>query len=266
MTRKNDPTQINDDVQSAWDTKAAFWDSLMGDEGNSFHRTLLRPAIERLLDIQPGMKIVDAACGTGLVARQLVKLGATVTAFDFSNAMLDRAKARDTNNITYLELDATDEATMLTLGENLFDAAVCNMGLMDMASIEPLMNALIRLLKPGSPFVLSVLHPSFNSAGMHMIAEREDIDGKVVERSAVVVHRYLYVEPHIGVGAPDEPVPHVYFHRPLHELLNTAFRSGFVMDGIEEPAFPGETAPSKALSWMALPQIPPVMVVRLRRP
>jgi SAM-dependent methyltransferase len=152
------------------------------------------------------------------------------------------------------------------LGENRFDAAVCNMGVMDMASIEPLLYTLIRLLKPGGPFVFSVLHPSFHSAGMHMIAEREDVDGKVVEHSGVVVRRYLHVEPHTGAGAPDEPVPHVYFHRPLHELLNTAFRSGFVMDGIEEPAFPSETASSKALSWTALPQIPPVMVVRLRRP
>jgi 2-polyprenyl-3-methyl-5-hydroxy-6-metoxy-1,4-benzoquinol methylase len=91
MTGENDSTPINDDVQSAWNTKAAFWDSLMGDEGNAFHRILLRPAIERLLDIQLGMKVIDVACGTGLVTRQLVELGATVTAFDFSSAMLDRA-------------------------------------------------------------------------------------------------------------------------------------------------------------------------------
>jgi SAM-dependent methyltransferase len=263
---QNHLTPINDEVQSAWDTKAAFWDSLMGEEGNLFHRTLLQPAIERLLDLRPGMNVIDAACGTGLVARQLVDLGATVTAFDFSSAMLERAKARGTKDIAYLELDATDEAALLAFGENRFDAAVCNMGLMDMARVEPLMNALIRLLKNGSSFVFSVLHPAFNSAGMHMIAEREDVDGKLVERSGVVVHRYLYVEPQPGVGAPDEPVPHVYFHRPLHELLNIAFRSGFVMDGIEEPAFPSEASPSKTLSWTALPQIPPVMVVRLRRP
>jgi 2-polyprenyl-3-methyl-5-hydroxy-6-metoxy-1,4-benzoquinol methylase len=262
---QTDTAQINRDALSAWETKAAFWDSLMGDEGNVFHRTLLRPAFERLLNVHPGTKVLDVACGTGLVARQLADLGATVTAFDFSSAMLAQAEARRTENITYLQLDATDEAALLALGENQFEAATCNMGLMDMAAIEPLMNALIRLLKPGSPFVFSVLHPSFNSAGMRMIAEREDVDGQLVERSGVVVHHYLHMEPNWGSGAPNEPAPHLYFHRPLHELLNIAFRSGFVMDGIEEPAYPPETSPTKTLSWSALPQIPPAMVVRLRR-
>ena len=222
-----DPTQHNQEALAAWETKATFWDSLMGEDGNVFHRTLLRPAIARLLDIQPGMHVLDAACGTGLVARQLAALGATVTAFDFSSAMLVQAAARNTDNITYHQLDATNEAALLGLGENQFDAATCNMGLMDIADIQPLMNALVRLLKPGSPFVFSVLHPSFNSAGMRMIAEREDVDGQLVARSGVVVHRYLHVEPNRGVGAPDEPVPHYYFHRPLHELLNIAFSSGF---------------------------------------
>ena len=66
-------------------------------------------------------------------------------------------------------------------------------------------------------------------------------------------------------GAPDEPAPHLYFHRPLHELLNIAFSSGFVMDGIEEPAFPAQADAPNTLSWTGLPQIPPVIVVRLRR-
>jgi hypothetical protein len=27
-----------------------------------------------------------------------------------------------------------------------------------------------------------------------------------------------------GVGAPNGPAPHVYYHRPLHELLGVAFQ------------------------------------------
>ena len=64
-----DPAQSNQEALAAWETKANFWDTLMGEDGNVFHRTLLRPAIERLLDVQPGMHVLDVACGTGLVAR-----------------------------------------------------------------------------------------------------------------------------------------------------------------------------------------------------
>ena len=35
---------------------------------------------------------------------------------------------------------------------------------------------------------------------------------------------------------PDEPEPHWYFHRPLHELFGAFFQAGFVLDALEEPA------------------------------
>jgi hypothetical protein len=52
----------------------------------------------------------------------------------------------------------------------------------------------------------------------------------------------------------------------LHALLEPFFRNGLVVDGLEETAF---TDPSNArgpLSWDHYPEIPPVLVVRLRRP
>ena len=42
-----------------------------------------------------------------------------------------------------------------------------------------------------------------------------------------------------GEGIVGQPEPHIYFHRPLNELLGVCFQAGFVMDGIEEPAFGG---------------------------
>src|SRR3712207_7374076 len=44
--------------------------------------------------------------------------------------------------VEYLVADATYEERMLALGEARFDAAVCNMALMDMPTIDPLMRAL----------------------------------------------------------------------------------------------------------------------------
>ncbi len=61
-----------------------------------------------------------------------------------------------------------------------------------------------------------------------------------------------------------QPVPQVYFHRPLSVLLASCFRAGFALDGLEEPAFaPGEPA-ERPLAWANFPEIPPVLVGRLR--
>lgn len=64
---------------------------------------------------------------------------------------------------------------------------------------------------------------------------------------------------------PGEPNPHYYFHRPLHELFGVGFASGFVVDGLEEPRFPEETGAPHPLSWRSFRNIPPVVVVRMRK-
>ncbi len=69
-----------------------------------------------------------------------------------------------------------------------------------------------------------------------------------------------------GIGIVGQPEPHVYFHRPLHVLLGACFAAGFVMDGIEEPAFPAGARSNRNLGWRSYTQIPPVLVVRLQLP
>ena len=55
----------------AWETNAGFWDQRMGDESNVFHRQLVRPNTEALLNIQPGDFVLDAACGNGNFSERL---------------------------------------------------------------------------------------------------------------------------------------------------------------------------------------------------
>ncbi len=256
---------LTDETRELWDAKADYWDERMG-EGNAFHRQLVGPAAERLLDVQPDEMILDIACGNGQFARRMADLGARVIATNFSSRFLDRARARSAGHgdrIEYRQLDATDAATLAALGEGRFDAAVCLMGLMDMTTIEPLMAAMPRLLKPGGRFVFAIQHPCFNSNGVAMISELEDADGEERVTHSLKLSRYLTLPPAKGMGMPGEPTPHYYFHRPLHEVLGTAFRHGLVMDGIEEPAFP-EPAESRPFSWLTYSDIPPVFAARLR--
>ena len=164
--------------------------------------------------------------------------------------------------------DATDERQMLALGDGRFDAAVCNMALMDMATIDPLMRALRRLLKPEGRFVFSVQHPAFNSNAVTLVLEEEDKEGALVETFAVKVRGYLHVPPGKGTGIPGEPMPHPYFHRPLSDLFGACFDAGFVVDGMEEPSFAkaedGPRSATKAISWENFAGIPPVLVARAR--
>ena len=260
--------RLNDEGRALWNRKARFWDELHGDRGNLFHRRLIEPTVLRLLALSPNEAVLDIGCGNGALARRLAAQGARVTAFDFSAEMIRLARARGKSDLAPVEyhiIDATDEAAMLALGAGRFDALTCTMTLMDIPTVDPLFRAAARLLRADGRLVFSTQHPAFNSNNPIFVQEKEDRGGVVRDHYAVKLRAYLDLPPVKGAGAPGEPAPHYYYHRPLSELLGAAFAAGFVLDGLLEPAFSqDEAAASEGLSWMKLTQIPPVMSGRFR--
>ena len=254
-------------VRETWNQNAGFWDELMADEGNVFHRHLVGPAQERLLELAPGEQVLEIACGNGQFTRRLAALGGRVIATDQSENHIESAKARTKEHgdrMEYAVLDATDADQLLSLGEARFDAAVCTMALFDMAGIEPLFSSLSRLLKPRGRFVFSILHPCFNSVPDLQIVAEKQFQGAIVTNYSLKMSRYITPAVYDNLAAPGQPVNTYVFHRPLSLILNAGFSAGFVVDGIEEPVF-GDDVPARGnVSWDDLRDIPPVMVVRMR--
>src|SRR5215471_17757184 len=185
-----DRYQANEAAKRAWDQNAQFWDERMG-EGNDFVEVLIWPATHRLLDLKPGERVLDIACGNGLSSRRMAAMGAEVIACDFSEQMIKHAKDRTvslSNKIQYSVVDATDYDALLALGEGTFDAALCNMALFDMAEIDPLMRALSKLIRPGGRFVFSVIHPCFNNPHMIHVGEMEERNGTFVTTYSVKIY------------------------------------------------------------------------------
>lgn len=260
-----EPVEIVSETRRIWDAKAEFWDEQMG-EGNAFTRVLVGPSVERLLALRPGELVLDVGCGNGAVSRRLARLGARVVATDFSPRFLELARARSEELgklIEYRLVDATDQAQLLALGEGQFEAVVSTMAMMDMPEIDPLLRAARRLLKPGGRFVFAVQHPAFNSNVTNLAIESETMESGVeVTNCSVRVRGYLGLPPGMGTGMEGEPEPHWYFHRPLHELFGACFAAGFVLDGLEEPAFPPGEATQLEFSWQNFANIPPVLAAR----
>lgn len=273
MTTENNPllTDLNEETRKIWDQNAAFWDDRMRD-GNDFQRILVNPASERLLNLQPGETVLEIACGNGVFARHIARLGVHIIATDFSSQLLERAHARTaeyTDRIEYRLVDATREDQIVALGQQRFDAAVCNQAIMDMAEIDPLMRGIRQVVKPGGRFVFSLCHPCFNHTGMALCAEETTVDGELITTYSVKVAKYLHSSPQKGIAMIGQPAPHYYFDRPLHGLFNACFRAGLILDGLEEPAFnhPHDGSQiNRMLSWANYHEIPPALVVRLRIP
>ena len=109
---------LNKRAQDAWNQNAEFWDEKMG-EGNQFQRILVAPTTERLLELQQGELILEIACGNGVFARRLAKLGAKIIATDFSENLLEQARKRTIeyeNSIEYRFHRCHKRRTIVSIG------------------------------------------------------------------------------------------------------------------------------------------------------
>ncbi len=75
---------FTDNGLNAWETNAEFWDDQMGDESNYFHCNIVRPNVEKLLEINEDDFVLDIACGNGNFSQRMAKQGAKVVAFDYN--------------------------------------------------------------------------------------------------------------------------------------------------------------------------------------
>ena len=197
----------------------------------------------------------------------MAELSANVVAFDHSTKFIERTRERTPQNtyIQYHVLDSAEEEGLLSLGINRFDKAVCTMALMDMPEINPLLSELSKILKAGGLLVFSVIHPCFHSATHQRFAEMyEEETGRQAIRTGVKVSTYLTPFATKTVGIIGQPEPQYHYHRPIQIPFQSCFDAGFVVDGIEEPGFPKPDTRRAGVRWNDIPEIPPVMVVRMR--
>lgn len=266
------PLPTHGAVRDIWDANAEFWNERMA-EGNLFHLELVGPTAEKLLEIAPGQRIAEFACGNGQFSRRMAELGAEVDASDVSPKLVELATERTkqrpeiADRIRYAVIDAASQSDLAKLGEQTFDAVVCNMAIMDMIEVEPLYRAAAQILKPGGRFVFTIMHPCFNNpGGDSMTAEVEDIDGEMTTTYAFRVKRYRTTGAYRGLAILGQPEKQWYFHRTLSELLRSAFAAGLVVDAVEEAYLPTDLATTPGVTWRNFPEFPPVLGVRLRKP
>ncbi|KAJ3565026.1 hypothetical protein NPX13_g7645 [Xylaria arbuscula] len=272
------PNSKHDESIASWKANAAYWDNGI-QEGNKYWTRLQRPALERMIPLQPQTepRVLELATGNGLVARWLVDRGASVLATDISTEMLELAKRREMpqhqGKISYRELDVTSPEALAALADEHvtgdgFDVILMNMAMMDVSTIEPLAAALPKLLKKDGIFVATLLHPVFFTCSPRRNIQIVDggPDGYPEIIRTKVIEKYLDVPPYYGVALYGQPAQQVYFHRPMHELFSTFFKTGLVMDAIEEPAFTSADAtPERLESTSNFTQLPSILAFRMRR-
>jgi ubiquinone/menaquinone biosynthesis C-methylase UbiE len=112
-----------------------------------------------LADLRSGARVLDVACGTGLVTlRAAAMVGPTgrVVGTDISQAMVDALRdAAATRGLTQVSAERRD-AEELATGTETFDVALCAFGLMYVPDPVRALTRIHDLLRPGGHVVVSV--------------------------------------------------------------------------------------------------------------
>jgi demethylmenaquinone methyltransferase / 2-methoxy-6-polyprenyl-1,4-benzoquinol methylase len=105
--------------------------------------------------VSPGDRVLDACCGTGDLAIAAQRAGGRVTGVDFSQRMLERARAKS-DAVEWIEADAL----ALPFAEASFDAATVGFGARNLDDLEGGLRELRRVLRPGGHVgILEITRP-----------------------------------------------------------------------------------------------------------
>lgn len=147
--------EIREQQRQSWNKFAPGWK-----KWDAFAMEFLRPMGEAIIKeaaLKPGMRVLDAACGTGepgLTAAKLVGPSGRVTGVDLSEEMIrftqEKAKALELANYEA----RVSEAGALPFEDMSFDAVLCRMGIMFFPDPAKALKEFFRTLKPGGRLAL----------------------------------------------------------------------------------------------------------------
>lgn len=183
-------------------------------ESNPFNALYERPAIMALAGEVHGLRVLDAGCGTGLHAEELIRRGAAVTGVDLSKDMLAVARERLGPDTPLLQGDLSQP---LVFEDNSFDLVLSSLVMHYMREWEPTLREFSRVLVPGGRLVFSTHHPFMDMR----ISGSDDYLGT-----------YTYTEDWVRGG---QTMRMRFWHRPLRAMLAAFDASGFAVETIAEP-------------------------------
>jgi len=185
--------------RAGWERAAPRYEECWGDT-DKFVEPLLDAA-----DVGAGSRLLDVACGPGLVSEAAAARGAEPVGLDVAAAMVERARAR-CPGLTFVEGDAQQ----LPFPEASFDAVTMNFGILHLSQPELGLAEARRVLGPGGRLAFTAWVEEGNAVA-------EIVDGTVAAHA-------------VPVELPDGPA--FYRFADADESRRVLAKAGFDVDSI----------------------------------
>jgi RluA family pseudouridine synthase len=220
------------DFDTSWDRVAQWYDDLLSEKKNDHYEDVIMPGTLRLLRPAEGMRVLDVACGQGVLARRLGTIGVHVTGVDAAPQLIAAARSRSGEGMRALpEFKVGDARELAPMGLRGYDAAACVMALGNIEPVSPVFEGVAGALRDGGAMVFVIAHPAFRAPGQTAWGW-DDEEKKQYRR----VEGYLSAGQHAIQMHPgkDASVVTWTFHRPLQAYFKALADAGFVVESMEE--------------------------------
>jgi demethylmenaquinone methyltransferase/2-methoxy-6-polyprenyl-1,4-benzoquinol methylase len=137
-----------DSVRAMFDRIAGVYDVMNTVMTAGLHHQWRTRAVD-LARVGPGTRALDVATGTGDLAIELASRGGDVVGSDFSEGMLDRARAK-APGLTWEQADAL----ALPYEDDVFDAATVGFGARNFSDLPRGLSEMARVVRPGGRVVI----------------------------------------------------------------------------------------------------------------
>ncbi|HEX8325780.1 MAG TPA: class I SAM-dependent methyltransferase [Tepidisphaeraceae bacterium] len=242
-----------------WSDVAAWYDALVGEAGSEYHRHVVLPGVLRLLDAQAGQKVLDVACGEGVLCRLLRERGVETTGIDAARELIAAAKKKGDGD--YRVGDARD---LSKLPAAIYDAAACVLAIQNIHPVRPVFDGVAHCLKPLGRFVVVMMHPAFRGAKESHWGwdEQKKVQYRRVDR--YLIPRKSPIVAHPGQKESDYTWT---FHKPIEAYVKAARQAGLLVDALEEwPSHKtSQPGPRQAAENQSRKEIPMFLAIRCVR-
>jgi 2-polyprenyl-3-methyl-5-hydroxy-6-metoxy-1,4-benzoquinol methylase len=132
-----------------------------------------QPAAELVRRASPraGQRVLDVACGTGVVAVTAARLGARVTGLDLTPELLERA--RENARIARVDIEwHQGDVEQLPFADGIYDTVLSQFGHIFAPRPEVAIAEMLRILKPGGTIAFSTWPPELCAGRLFALTTR----------------------------------------------------------------------------------------------
>jgi 2-polyprenyl-3-methyl-5-hydroxy-6-metoxy-1,4-benzoquinol methylase len=215
---------IADLTRERWEANAQYWVKVIRERRDRYRTELTDQAVIDAIGRCEGLRILDAGCGEGYLARRLASLGAEVLGVDAAQGLIDAAEAlpaQGTVSFTRASVDAIPSE------DKSFDLVVCNHLFSHLQDPSRAVHEFGRVLTSDGRLIILTLHPCFYTEH----SEQGAIGG-------IPATRYFTprgIDQHFRVDGLESPSMITSWLRPLEYYSGTLRDAGFVIADLREP-------------------------------